>query len=253
MGEKAIWIFNLTAEKCFTLLLTKLIGFALFKLCQAKREFIGFSLIWKSDCQRGGPGLGKEEWRSLQQKKKRGLFMLDLFQSAGAKFRNRIVSATPRHWRAARPEATPAVPSFQGSAVQWTHAETLWCARSLLLCCSAGATEQSTSRPQYQGSFSRLLEDNCPWAVTSVPCKVQEPHSSVPESRWECALHYMETPRSCIKPSKPKPLGGPQESAMKTAHQRMVMNATCWAKWPCEWRCRKMKRNRIHCLRSLWL
>lgn len=47
--------------------------------------------------------------------------MLDLFRSVGAKFRNRIVSATPRHWRATRPDATPAVPSFQGSAVQCTH------------------------------------------------------------------------------------------------------------------------------------
>ena len=47
--------------------------------------------------------------------------MLDLFRSVGAKFRNRIVSATPRHWRDTSPDATPAVPSFQGSAVQWTH------------------------------------------------------------------------------------------------------------------------------------
>ena len=69
MGEKAIWIFSLAAETGLTLLLTKLVGFALFKLCQGKRELNGFSLIWKSDCQRGGPGLGKSGDSYSQRRK----------------------------------------------------------------------------------------------------------------------------------------------------------------------------------------
>lgn len=99
--------------------------------------------------------------------------MLDLFQ-CGAKFRNRIVSATPPALRAYALMPHLQSPSFQGSAVQCAHKQRRCAMLSHFSRVAPQVLQSSNSRPQYKAPSPGLLGTTAPEAVTLIPCKVQE-------------------------------------------------------------------------------
>lgn len=93
MGEKVIQIFNVRSRNRLHTVINQIdLAFALFKLCQGKERTQWFLFV-KSDCQRGGPGLGKSG--DSYSKQRKGAYSCWICSECGAKFRRKL--SVPHH------------------------------------------------------------------------------------------------------------------------------------------------------------